>query len=272
MFAIARSLPVALLIGIALGIAIGAGGLAIVAAQAPSASPPTAAAEAEVRITGRLLENGKVEFGLQQREDDGWGEIILPRVNKFPYATATVDRWLYSSPVTVTVASGLAAGWQRSAWAVGTNEGVEWHLDGTGVYGADGPAGADNRNIDARPQLRLSCSWAGDEYGWGHGMTFSAQAGYFDFDRSPSGRARVRYRVEGGAVNWQDGVMIEYITPEVLGSGSAAFMDWLAVNYKRNPVLTLDAYTDGALHFTGTFDLTGLPAVLADLPCFEPFE
>ncbi len=57
----------------------------------------------DVRITARLLENGKVEFGLQQRVGDGWGETILPRVNKFPYATATVDRWLFSSSVQVNV-------------------------------------------------------------------------------------------------------------------------------------------------------------------------
>ena len=49
-----------------------------------------------------------------------------------------------------------------------------------------------------------------------------------------------------------------------------AFLDWLAVNYARSgPMLTLDAYADGALYFSGTFDLTGLPAVLAGLPCYE---
>ena len=41
--------------------------------------------EKDVRITARLLENGKVEFGLQERTDGGdWGETLLPSVNKFP--------------------------------------------------------------------------------------------------------------------------------------------------------------------------------------------
>ena len=63
----------------------------------------------DVRITARLLENGKVEFGLQQRTGDGWGETILPRVNKFPYATADVDRWLFSSPVEIEIDVPTAA-------------------------------------------------------------------------------------------------------------------------------------------------------------------
>lgn len=61
-------------------------------------------ATTDVRITARLLENGKVEFGLQQRAGDGWGEIMLPRVNKFPYAKSKVGDWRYSSPVTVEIA------------------------------------------------------------------------------------------------------------------------------------------------------------------------
>lgn len=63
----------------------------------------TSRVEKDVRITARLLENGKVEFGLQERTDGGeWSETLLPRVNKFPYATAAVDRWLFSSPVALT--------------------------------------------------------------------------------------------------------------------------------------------------------------------------
>ena len=95
MISITRQFHVALLIGLAAGIAIAVAATTIVSAQSATLST-------EVRITARLLENGKVEFGLQQREGDGWGEIILPRVNKFPYATTTVDRWLYSSRVAVT--------------------------------------------------------------------------------------------------------------------------------------------------------------------------
>ena len=63
----------------------------------------TSRVEKDVRITARLLENGKVEFGLQERTDGGdWSGTLLPSVNKFPYANATVDRWLFSSAVALT--------------------------------------------------------------------------------------------------------------------------------------------------------------------------
>ena len=53
---------------------------------------------AEVRITAKKLVDGRIEFGLQPRETDGWGERVLPRSRYFP-ANAQVDRWLSSSPV-----------------------------------------------------------------------------------------------------------------------------------------------------------------------------
>ena len=66
-------------------------------------SATTGQAQKDVRITARLLENGKVEFGLQERTDGGdWSQILIPPRNKFPYATATVDRWLFSSAVPLT--------------------------------------------------------------------------------------------------------------------------------------------------------------------------
>ena len=57
--------------------------------------------ETEVRITAQRLADGRTEFALQQREaDDGWSERLLPRARFFP-ATATVGRWLSSTPLTV---------------------------------------------------------------------------------------------------------------------------------------------------------------------------
>ena len=56
-----------------------------------------------MRITAQRLENGRIEFGLQQRETNGsWGERELPRRRYFP-ANSEVDRWLNSTPVTITV-------------------------------------------------------------------------------------------------------------------------------------------------------------------------
>ena len=59
---------------------------------------------ADVRIIARRLPNGKIEFGLEQRQDDdSWGGRRLPRSRLFP-ATAAAGRWLVSNPVTLTVA------------------------------------------------------------------------------------------------------------------------------------------------------------------------
>ena len=55
-----------------------------------------------MRIVARKLESGRIEFGLQQRQsDNSWGDRRLPTVRFFP-TTATVDRWLASSPLTLT--------------------------------------------------------------------------------------------------------------------------------------------------------------------------
>ncbi len=66
------------------------------------ASSPLEFAVGEVRIVARKLANGKVEFGLRQRQaDDTWSDNRLPGVRYFP-TTAGVDRWLASSPLTLT--------------------------------------------------------------------------------------------------------------------------------------------------------------------------
>ena len=58
----------------------------------------------DVRIVARLLDDGDVEFGLQQQQEDGsWGDRILPRARLFPAATPA-GSWLVSSPVTLSVA------------------------------------------------------------------------------------------------------------------------------------------------------------------------
>lgn len=51
----------------------------------------------DVRIVAQKLEDGRIEFGLQQD-----GERILPRSRYFP-ADARVGRWLRSSPIGVDV-------------------------------------------------------------------------------------------------------------------------------------------------------------------------
>ncbi len=61
-----------------------------------------------VRIVARLLDNGRVEFGLQQQVRSSWSDWILPRARLFPVA-APVGSRLVSSPVTLSVSESASA-------------------------------------------------------------------------------------------------------------------------------------------------------------------
>ena len=66
-----------------------------------AASDDALADDVDVRIIARRQADGRVEFGLQQSQaDDSWGERVLPRRRFFP-TSATVDRWLGSSTITL---------------------------------------------------------------------------------------------------------------------------------------------------------------------------
>ena len=70
----------------------------------PPAPTPGTDGEPDVRIVARLLETGKIEFGLQQRQSDrSWGAPDLPRRRLFP-TDAREERWLTSSVLTINVA------------------------------------------------------------------------------------------------------------------------------------------------------------------------
>lgn len=93
--------------------------LALLAMLAGSVVWAATGGEAEVRITARQLEDGRVEFALQQRVDGEWGERQLPSSRFFP-ADAQIGRWLSSSSITVeststpaTSTSGQGAGIAR---------------------------------------------------------------------------------------------------------------------------------------------------------------
>ena len=71
-------------------------------------SAPLEVGSTELRVTARKVANGRVEFAVQQRTGDVWGERQAPTRRFFPADTA-VGRWLVSSPVTLTAAgSGCA--------------------------------------------------------------------------------------------------------------------------------------------------------------------
>ena len=66
------------------------------------ASSPLELTVGQVRIVARKIADGRVEFGLQQRQlDNTWVERRLPRVRFFP-TSARVTRWLASSPLSLT--------------------------------------------------------------------------------------------------------------------------------------------------------------------------
>ena len=73
-----------------------------VAAVSSAAAGQGAGGDVAVRIVARKVADGRVEFGLQQRQADAsWGERMFPTRRFFP-TTATVDRWLASSPLTTS--------------------------------------------------------------------------------------------------------------------------------------------------------------------------
>ncbi|MCY3734215.1 MAG: hypothetical protein OXG42_08035 [Chloroflexi bacterium] len=78
------------------------GALALAAVGGFVLAQQTQTVETEVRINARQLDDGRVEFALQQRDGDEWSERILPRGRVLP-ADVGHDRWLSSTPVTLSV-------------------------------------------------------------------------------------------------------------------------------------------------------------------------
>ena len=80
--------------------------LALVALAAGVAYAMTSGGTADVRVAVRPLEDGRVEVGLQQMQDDGsWGERMLPH-NRFLPADAEAGAWRVSSSEQVAVSEG----------------------------------------------------------------------------------------------------------------------------------------------------------------------
>lgn len=84
-----RTNAVALLIGFVIG------------AASIGAVLSTSTGETEVRISARQLEDGRIEFALQQKgSDQDWGGRLLPRPRLFP-AVVEHGKWLNSGPLTL---------------------------------------------------------------------------------------------------------------------------------------------------------------------------
>ena len=67
-----------------------------------AAHPATAqeSVTGDVRVAARSVAGDRIEFAVQQRDGDEWGQRVLPASRFFPLATP-VGRWLVSTPVTV---------------------------------------------------------------------------------------------------------------------------------------------------------------------------
>ena len=83
---------------------------------------------AEVRITARQAGDGRIEFALQQKVDGEWGERILPASRFFP-ADVGHNRWLNSSPVTVSVAAEEVEPTMQSVAGAGTLTAIPANCD-----------------------------------------------------------------------------------------------------------------------------------------------
>ena len=108
---------------------------------------------AEVRITAQRLADGRIEFALQEREADGeWSERLLPRVRFFP-ATASVGRWLVSTPLTVSLPESEVSPDRAALVALyDATEGASWSASTNWLSG--GPLMSGRRHHGQRRPCR----------------------------------------------------------------------------------------------------------------------
>ncbi len=101
----------------ALALIVLTAGLAFVSASASAQE-----SGAELRISARRLDDGRLEFALRQREDGTWGERLRPDQHHFP-ADAATGQWLDSSALTID-----SIGSVRISARLGTDGRVEFTL------------------------------------------------------------------------------------------------------------------------------------------------
>ncbi len=63
----------------------------------------------QVRIAARKLSDGRIEFAVEQKTNNGWGPKRLPANRTLAYAGVAAGRWLQSSPITLKGVGGSAA-------------------------------------------------------------------------------------------------------------------------------------------------------------------
>ena len=105
--------------------------LLLAAAAIPSALFATQSQTGtEARINAYKHEDGRIEFGMQLREGDGWGERILPR-GRFLAADVREGRWLSSTPVrlpggetppSLPISTAATVSWEQTIYYIGDGQ------------------------------------------------------------------------------------------------------------------------------------------------------
>ena len=220
----------------------------------------TTSVQKEARIVARLLESGKVEFGLQERTDGGeWGETLLPTVNKFPYASATVDRWLQSSAVALTPVEFDAIDEELRPDPV-TGSIAHWRLlAGSNAEGEVFAYMVPEANTASA--LALGCLPDGLD------VAVATQE-YLLNDRGTD-QITVWYRVEGGELQSARWASSEGLNSFLHSSEPEDFVRWLSFNVTQSTTFYFSVTGRYGNSYHGTFDLTGIHAVVEALPCFS---
>ncbi|MCY3807565.1 MAG: hypothetical protein OXG91_13960 [bacterium] len=140
------------------------GGLIVLTSPAAAQEPTTAEEGSEVRIAARRLDDGRIEFALQQRQGSSWGQRELPRSRFFP-TDAAAGRWLSSTPLEVGGAEVRIAARRlddgRVEFALQQRQGSSWgqrQLPRSRFFPTDAAAG---RWLSSTP-LRLGAASAAD--------------------------------------------------------------------------------------------------------------
>ncbi|MXY79229.1 MAG: hypothetical protein F4Y94_05995 [Chloroflexi bacterium] len=211
-----------------------------------------------VGIRAQQTAGGALRLGVVQWTGGGWGEP--PRLHRLR-STAPRGRWLNARAVHLSVPPPPAPA-DAGAWDVDKSIGRA-ALESTAVADPD--------------VLVLSCVEASP----GDLPVVVVRTGAHIADSRMIEQFRVDYQVEEGlpvsGATWENlTIRIESAQtyPGMAAADPAGFTAWLAVNYEQGRTLHLtvkaaespgDPYT---VRHRASFDLTGLPAVLADLPCF----
>ncbi len=213
---------------------------------------------AEVRIVAQRLDDGRVEFGLQQREGDGWGDRILPQSRFFPVSSQ--GRWLSSSAIDVTIEVAAPT-------PTPTVSGIgEWtYVDGEGIDGtyegyylvAESHSGYD---WQLAPILYVRCG--GDSNEWDD--IFVATP--FLIHGGDDNEATVRYRFTADSSATSEIWWSDEETDSAVFSQSGAFGSRLAGASGTLYMAFVSHYDYD--EETATFDVTGAAEVARQLDCF----